>query len=322
MIKIIREPIQGDINRYTECFRAALTTSNPLLNAALSHVAQQQGKMMRPMLVMLCALEAGSVTDSALHAAVGLELLHTASLLHDDVLDDSDMRRGQPSVNALWGNKAAVLVGDFLTSRALQEVTSSGNARVIERTGWLGQQLADGELEQMDVTRDTTFSQSRYYEVIAKKTASLFSTAALAGALLGGGTPELSEKLERVGHIIGLCFQMRDDLLDFDGSAPTGKPKFIDLREGKVTLPLIYALNTAGNDDMVQLALKARRSEATETECHQLTAFAIDNGGVAYAESEMQRLRDEAVELLGTLNNSDVSRSLLAYVDFVIKRDK
>lgn len=322
MIEIIRQPIQNDLNRYTECFRAALTTNNPLLDAALNHVAKQQGKMMRPMLVMLCALEAGSVTDSALHAAVGLELLHTASLLHDDVLDDSDMRRGQPSVNALWGNKAAVLVGDFLTSRALQEVTTTGNATVIERTGWLGQQLADGELLQMDVTRDTTFRQERYYEVIAKKTASLFSTAALAGAMLGGGDAELAERLERVGHIIGLCFQMRDDLLDFDQSAATGKPKFIDLREGKITLPLIYALNSTRSADMTTLALRARRSEATDDECRQLTTFAIANGGVDYTRAEMQRLRNEAAGLIDKLVNTDVARSLLGYVDFVIQRDK
>ncbi|MBO4907103.1 MAG: polyprenyl synthetase family protein [Bacteroidaceae bacterium] len=322
MLETIQRPIQDDLKRYAECFRCALVTDNTLLSAALHHVGQRQGKMMRPTLVLLCALEAGQVSDAALHAAVGLELLHTASLLHDDVLDESDMRRGQPSVNALWGDKAAVLVGDYLTSKALQEVTISGNTRLMERTGWLGQQLADGELEQMDITSDRDFSEARYYSVIAKKTASLFSTAAFAGALLGGGSDKTVEALEHVGHLIGLCFQLRDDLLDFDSSKQTGKPKFTDLREGKVTLPLIYALNTSNDEAMQQLALKARKGEATNDECLSLTRFAISRGGADYAEAEMQRLRTEVFNITQQLHNTDIANSLQTYIDYVIKRDK
>lgn len=321
MLQEIQQPIVHDLERYRACFRSALVCDNPLLAAALRHVTQREGKLMRPTLVMLCALAAGAVTDASLHAAVGLEMLHTASLLHDDVLDESDTRRGQPSVNALLGNKAAVLVGDFLTSKALQEVTTTDHPRVIARTGWLGQQLADGELEQMAVMAEPDFRSDRYYSVIGKKTASLFSTAALAGALLGGGDDELAGRLERVGHAIGLCFQLRDDLLDFDSSQLTGKPKFIDLREGKVTLPLIFALNTTGDAAMTELALRARRGEASDAECRELTSFAIAHGGVAHAESEMLRLRNEACAELGTLTNGDAARSLRRYFDFVIQRD-
>ena len=321
MLDIIRHPIQHHLESYADCFSQALVTSNPLLDAVLSHVARSQGKMMRPALVLLCALEAGAVTAEALHAAVGLELLHTASLLHDDVLDESDQRRGQASVNALWGNKTAVLVGDFLTSKALQEVSVSGNVRLMERTGWLGQQLADGELEQMDITRDRGFSEARYYSMITKKTASLFETCARTGTLLAGGGEELVGRMGQFGRSVGICFQMRDDLLDYDNQHDTGKPSGNDMKEGKLTLPVIYALISTDNEAMKSVALKVRRGEATDEEIDCLIDFTHRHGGIAYTEKKIDQTASEALTLIPNgVGERSVTDALSLYVNFVAGR--
>ena len=242
MTDTIRRPIEQELTDYSRAYRSTLSSPNSLLHAALQHIGQRAGKIMRPTLLLLCAREAGRVTPAAIHAAVGLELLHTASLVHDDVVDESDRRRGQASVNALFDNKAAVLVGDYLTSAALSQIVRTGCAEAVERTAWLGQQLADGELLQLHATDATTFSIDTYYEVIAKKTAALFATCARLGARLGGADDRQVEAMERLGHLVGLCFQLRDDLFDLDTQHDVGKPAANDLREGKLSLPYLYPL--------------------------------------------------------------------------------
>lgn len=319
MLEDIRKPILAELESYQQFFRSALQSDNALLSAALEHLTRKLGKMMRPTLVLLCAKEAGSVTDEVMHAAAGLEMLHTASLVHDDVVDESDMRRGQRSVNALFDNKAAVLVGDFITSKALAEVAMTHSLEAVERMALLGQTLADGELLQLGNTQRSTFSREAYYEVISKKTAALFSTCARLGALLAGGEAEIVAILERFGHLVGLCFQLRDDIFDFDESLNVGKPKGNDLQEGKLTLPVLYALD--GCDDYYRrLALKVRAHEASRLEIQELVDFTVQRGGVQYAESEMQRLRDEAVSLLANLRNREVADALTLYVDYVVQR--
>ena len=319
MLEDIRKPILAELESYQQLFRSALQSDNALLSAALEHLTRKLGKMMRPTLVLLCAKEAGSVTDEVMHAAAGLEMLHTASLVHDDVVDESDMRRGQRSVNALFDNKAAVLVGDFITSKALAEVAMTHSLEAVERMALLGQTLADGELLQLGNTQRSTFSREAYYEVISKKTAALFSTCARLGALLAGGEAEIVAILERFGHLVGLCFQLRDDIFDFDESLNVGKPKGNDLQEGKLTLPVLYALD--GCDDYYRrLALKVRAHEASRLEIQELVDFTVQRGGVQYAESEMQRLRDEAVSLLANLRNREVADALTLYVDYVVQR--
>ena len=319
MIDTIRNLIQPELTRYETVFRSALQTNNPLLSAALSHLTHKLGKLMRPTLVLLCAREGGAIPDAVLHAAAGLELLHTASLVHDDVVDESNMRRGQPSVNALFDNKAAVLVGDFITSSALSEITQTGSLDAVSRTAWLGRELADGELLQLDITRRTTFDEAPYYEVLAKKTAALFATCARLGAQLGGADDARTQRLERFGYLVGLCFQLRDDLFDFDDDLQTGKPKGNDMREGKLTLPVLFALRDA-QQAYIDLALKVRTGEATDGEIHQLVDYAVARGGIAYAESEMQRLRDEALALIADLRDPEVSLALTHYIDYVVAR--
>ena len=320
MLEAIRKPIFSELESYQRLFRSALQSDNQLLSAALEHLTRKLGKMMRPTLVLLCAREAGSITDEVLHAAAGLEMLHTASLVHDDVVDESDMRRGQRSVNALFDNKAAVLVGDFITSKALSEVALTHSLEAVERMAWLGQTLADGELLQLRNTQRTTFSCEGYYEVISKKTAALFSTCARLGARLGGGSDETVGNLERFGHLVGLCFQLRDDIFDFDESLNVGKPKGNDLQEGKLTLPVLHALGNC-DDYMRRLALKVRAHEASRLEIQELVDYTIQQGGIEFAESEMQRLRGEALALLTDLRDKEVAEALALYLDYVVKRN-
>ena len=320
MLEDIRKPILAELESYQQLFRSSLQSDNALLSAALEHLTRKLGKMMRPTLVLLCANEAGTVTDVVMHAAAGLEMLHTASLVHDDVVDESDMRRGQRSVNALFDNKAAVLVGDFITSKALAEIAMTNSLEAVERMAWLGQTLADGELLQLGNTQRSTFSREAYYEVISKKTAALFSTCARLGALLAGGEAATVALLEHFGHLVGLCFQLRDDIFDFDESLNVGKPKGNDLQEGKLTLPVLYALD--GCDDYYRrLALKVRAHEASRLEIQELVDFTIRRDGLEYAESEMQRLRDEAVALLNDLHNREVAQALHRYIDYVVQRN-
>ena len=321
MLEEIQLPIASDLERYQLLFRSALQSDNELLTAALNHLTRKLGKMMRPTLVLLCAREGGQMTEQVLHAAVGLEMLHTASLVHDDVVDESNMRRGQRSVNALWDNKAAVLVGDFITSKALMEFSLTRKLDVVERIARLGQTLADGELQQLDIMNSTVFSEAVYYEVISKKTAALFETCAYVGALLGGADMATVQRLERFAYLVGLCFQLRDDIFDFDESLNVGKPKGNDMQEGKLTLPVIHAVNNSSNARYHHLAMRVRALEASHLEIQELVDFTIQSGGISYAEGEMQRLRAEALSLLSNLQDSAVAHSLSLYLDYVVNRD-
>ena len=318
----IRRPIEAELKEYRAIFEQTLKHENPLLRVALEHLLNRQGKMMRPMLVLLAAKFVGEVNERVLHAAVSLELLHTASLVHDDVVDESDRRRGQKSVNALLDNKAAVLVGDFLLSKALYHAAATGSNRVVTWVSELGQTLADGELLQLANLDIPDISEENYFEVISKKTASLFATCAKAGALLAGGGEEVVSELEDFGQKVGICFQMRDDLLDFDNQHDTGKPAGNDMKEGKLTLPVIYALLKTGDEAMRALALKVRRGEASDEEINSLVRFTIDNEGLSYTEKILDKIAygsTQAIRL--SERNSIVAEALLKFVSFVVGRD-
>ncbi|MBP3373395.1 MAG: polyprenyl synthetase family protein [Bacteroidaceae bacterium] len=289
---------------------------------ALEHLKKRTGKRMRPVLVLLCARLTGRVNDAVLNAAAALELLHTASLVHDDVVDESDTRRGQLSVNALSGNKVAVLVGDYLLSVALQLAAKTQNTEVVGVVAQLGQTLADGELLQLANTKKQELSEASYYEVIRKKTASLFSACAQVGAILAGGSGEEVERMRRFGQLVGMCFQLRDDIFDFDDKADTGKPAGNDMKEGKLTLPVIHALNKAADDGMTALAMKVRRGEATAQEIDSLVAFTREQEGIAYAEWAMDEFRYMAAGLIPEDADQTVVEALRHYVDYLAQRNK
>lgn len=321
-LESIQTPVKEELKQFADIFETALSHENPLLGMALEHLKKRTGKRMRPVLVLLCARLTGRVNDAVLNAAAALELLHTASLVHDDVVDESDTRRGQLSVNALSGNKVAVLVGDYLLSVALQLAAKTQNTEVVGVVAQLGQTLADGELLQLANTKKQELSEASYYEVIRKKTASLFSACAQVGAILAGGSGEEVERMRRFGQLVGMCFQLRDDIFDFDNKADTGKPAGNDMKEGKLTLPVIHALNKAADDGMTALAMKVRRGEATAQEIDSLVAFTHEQEGIAYAEWAMDEFRYMAAGLIPEDADQTVVEALRHYVDYVAQRNK
>ena len=241
-LSLIKKPIENDLNDFIELFNRNLSHDDGLLSSALTHIRQRGGKRMRPMLILLTAKNYGAISDVTQHAAVGLELLHTASLVHDDVVDESEERRGQASVNASYNNKVAVLVGDYILSTALLSVSFTCNQRIIQYLAELGRTLAAGEILQLSNIQNQEFSEEVYYQVINQKTAALFEACAAIGAISAGASDEDIEKASKFGQTLGIMFQIRDDIFDYYDSKEIGKPTGNDMAEGKLTLPVIYAL--------------------------------------------------------------------------------
>ncbi len=326
----IRKPIEGELAAYQRLFDTALTHSDPFLNKALEYIRGRKGKMMRPILVLLTAKECGEVGDSALMSAVTLELLHTASLVHDDVVDESSERRGQQSVNSVYDNKMAVLLGDFLLASSLHAAGETGKLEIVQIISALGGNLAEGEIFQLSNTQREDISEENYYHIIKYKTAALFRACTQLGYLATNGiehnengiehNADALERFSRLGEIIGIIFQIRDDIFDYFDDAAIGKPRGNDMAEGKLTLPVIHALLSTQNEDMRQVALRVRQHKASPEEIDALIAFTKAHGGIEYAENEMQRLKREALEFVSTFQDDEVKASLEKYIDFVIDR--
>ena len=317
----IKQPIAQELQRFNALFSETMQHDNPLLHVALQHILQQRGKQMRPILILLSAKLYGEVSDAVLHAAVAMELLHTASLVHDDVVDESNRRRGQQSINALLDNKAAVLVGDFLLSKALQAAAQTGSVDFVHHMAGLGLSLADGELVQLDTTHRETFEEATYYEVVAKKTASLFATCAQVAVMLGEGTADDAERMRQFGKLLGICFQLRDDIFDFI-RLDVGKPAGHDMKEGKLTLPVLFALRKGGEQDkeMRHRALAVRQGEATDADIAALVEYTRQQGGLQYAQWAMDEFRMMALGLIPEDGPADIVQAFHAYVDFVAER--
>lgn len=315
----IRKPIEREMADFESLFGITLQHQNALLTMALQHVLSRKGKLMRPILVLLAAKRYGKVNDAVLHAAVSLEMLHTASLVHDDVVDESGERRGQLSVNALMDNKAAVLVGDYLLSTALKHAATAGNLEVVDIVARLGQTLSDGELQQLSNVKSDEINEEQYFDVIRSKTASLFASCAEVGALLSGATKTQIARLRDFGTYVGLCFQIRDDVFDYY-DVEVGKPTGNDMKEGKLTLPVIYAVLQPGAEKWHEIALKVRAGKATEDEIKNLVEFTKQSGGIDYARHKMDEIRNSAMKLLSDEGNDEVKEALQLYLDFVLKR--
>ncbi len=316
----IQAPIAEELATYESLFQQSLQHDNPLLQKVLTHLSQHSGKRMRPMLVLLSAKYVGNVNPSVYQVALALEFLHTASLVHDDVVDESDRRRNQPSVNASFGNKVAVLSGDFLLSKALQYAAATQSTQFFSLVSQLGQSLADGELLQLSNTFTDKYDESAYFDVIRHKTASLFSLAAQGGALMADATPEDVERMRRFGQLLGMSFQVRDDIFDYDNSHDVGKPTGNDMKEGKLTLPVLYALRKHPDEDMMLKASHVRAMTATQEEIDDLVRFTIEQGGIEYASWQMSEFRMMANGLIEEKKDSAVAESLRLYVDYVSNR--
>lgn len=322
-LSLIKEPIEDDLKTFNEMFSSSFVHSNPLLSDALTHISKRIGKQMRPILILLVAKVYGIVNDVTLRSAVGLELLHTASLVHDDVVDESVERRGQPSLNAIYDNEISVLVGDYLLSTALLQIAETKNVTIIKYLSELGRTLASGEILQLSTIQEKTISEEVYYNVISQKTAALFEACCSMAALSNGITGEELQRAKDFGRYLGLIFQIRDDIFDYYDSTDIGKPTGKDMLEGKLTLPVIYALNTNGNDEMISLAYKVKLREANSDDISRLVAFAKEKGGIEYAEESMEKFREKCDDFIVSCNADDrIKKALFAYVDMVINRWK
>lgn len=304
------------IQTWNQCMRS----DNALLQEVLNHVSSRKGKMMRPMLTLLSAKLCGAISQDTLYSAVALELMHTATLIHDDVVDESEERRGQTSVNKTYDNKIAVLVGDFILALSIENVSKVANRKFSSIVASTTQQLASGELLQLKSVHNQEISEEVYFRIIHQKTASLFSACAQAGAVSVTDDQRLIERLGQFGETLGLCFQIRDDIFDYSHSIEIGKPTGNDMKEGKLTLPAIFVLTSQGNAEMMRIAKAVKNLSATESEISQLVDYTLQNGGIEYAEKRMFELAEEAKELLSVFPDSDVKSALLSYVDYVARR--
>ena len=321
-LSIIKQPIQKDLDDFIDLFQNALTHEDGMLGSALTHIRQRGGKRMRPILMMLMARNFGTVSDVTQHSAVGLELLHTASLVHDDVVDESSERRGQASVNATYNNKVAVLVGDYILSTALLHVSYTGHQRIIEYLAELGRTLAAGEILQLSNIQNQVISEDVYYDVIKQKTAALFEACAAIGAMSGGATEEQMQKARQFGQNLGIMFQIRDDIFDYFDSKEIGKPTGNDMTEGKLTLPVIYALNTTDFESMQTLARKVKAGTVNQDEIAVLVEFTKQQGGIEYAEQKMAEFSNICMQYIDeNVKEKAIKDSLTAYVDYVVQRN-
>ena len=318
----IRLPIVKEFEEFKSLFDASLQSSNPLLSEVLTYIKQRNGKMMRPILTLLMAKLFGEINYSALHAALSLELLHTASLVHDDVVDESDKCRGQSSVNAIYNNKVSVLVGDYMLATSLKHSAMTGSIRIVDLVARLGQNLAEGEIIQLTNINASEFSEEVYYDVIRKKTAALFTASAEAGAVAVNSSDEMVQNARLFGEMIGIAFQIKDDIFDYYSSGEIGKPTGNDMSEGKLTLPALHVLNTLGDEKMCQLAFRIKSLDATDAEISLFIDYVKKNGGIEYARQVMVDYRNKALDLLPSTADTTIKDALTAYIDYVIEREK
>ncbi len=321
-LSIIKQPIASDLSDFIALFEQAMSHEDGMLGSALSHIRQRGGKRMRPMLMLLMAKNYGAISQVTQHSAVGLELLHTASLVHDDVVDESGERRGQASVNATYNNKVAVLVGDYILSTALLHVSFTGNQGIVQELSELGRTLAAGEILQLSNIQNQQISEDVYYQVIQQKTAALFQSCAAIGALSAGATAEDVKKAGEFGKNLGIMFQIRDDIFDYFDSKEIGKPTGNDMTEGKLTLPVIYALNNTDFDSMQTLAKKVKAGTINPDEIAVLVEFTKQQGGIEYAEQKMAEFSQLCKDYIdNNVKDKAIRDALTAYVDYVVQRN-
>lgn len=317
----IKQPIAAEMETFEGRFREAMRSKVALLDRITYYIAHRKGKQMRPMFVLLSAKLLGKINDSTYTAASMVELLHTGTLVHDDVVDDSDKRRGFFSINALWKNKAAVLVGDYFLSKGLLIALESKEYKLLQILTEAIKKMSEGELQQMAKARKMNIDEETYYEVIQKKTASFFAAACTAGAASVCDDQEKLNRVHRFGELIGMAFQVKDDLFDY-GQKKLGKPIGIDIKEKKMTLPLIYALQHATRSERRHIVYLVKNRTHKMKYVQEVINFAIDKGGLTYATSKMNAFRSEALDLLQTFEENEARLALQQLIMFVTERSK
>ncbi|MBQ7996748.1 MAG: polyprenyl synthetase family protein [Paludibacteraceae bacterium] len=323
----IRRPIEAEWKQYEHTMESSLRAENKLQQEVLRYVGSRRGKQLRPLLVLLSAQLCNPVTDKTYKSAVALELLHTASLIHDDVVDDSDTRRGMAAVHTKWTNKVAVLTGDYMLAKVIGLVAEVRNIRILEIVSNLGKSLSSGEMVQLHIGQSMWIDEAQYTQVIEQKTAQLFQACAEAGAESACCTQRQRTALREYGRMLGLCFQIKDDIFDYSDLEEIGKPTMSDLRDGKVTLPLIEALRRAPQSEADEIKAKGERlvskvyspdEEARTLE--EIKAFVLRFKGDEYAVQKMLEYKKKATEALSAFRDSEEKKSLINLLDYAINR--
>lgn len=320
-IESIRRSLSHEIESLNALIAAKLSSPNPLINEVISRDLSHKGKQLRPMMVILTASILGA-TDSerVISSAAAIEMLHNASLIHDDVIDQSPTRHGKPTINTVWDNHIAVLMGDYFMSTALQLITTTGDLRAIEALASLGRLLSTGEMDQINYAANHSISEEAYFEIITHKTASMFIACVEMGAYAAAASAEKLDKMKEFARIFGQCFQIKDDIFDYSPSDILGKPTGNDLREGKITLPLIHALGRTDLPECSAMNELAARDNLSDQEIASLINYAIEAGGIQYANDTLLRLRNEASGVLASFGDADTT-PLLTLLDYIIDRD-
>lgn len=320
-LKEIQAPVAGEMEEFEKKFRHSMKSKVMLLDKITRYIVRRKGKQMRPLFVFLSAGSTGEISESTYRGAALIELLHTASLVHDDVVDDAHYRRGFFSVNALWKNKIAVLVGDFLLSRGLLLSVEHGDHELLKIVSNAVREMSEGELLQMEKARRLDIDEEIYYEVIRQKTASLITACCLVGASSAGASEDTISKMGEFGEAVGMAFQIKDDLFDY-GAEEIGKPTGIDIKEKKMTLPLIYALNQASGSEKRRIKSLVKKSEKSNKAVAEVIKFVKESNGLNYAIEKMNSFHARANEILDSLEDSAYRTSLKNLVQFTIDRTK
>ena len=321
-IKEIKKPIVDEMNLFENKFKKSLKTTVPLLDKIMHYIIKRKGKQMRPMFVFLCAKLFGETKESAYTAASLIELLHTATLVHDDVIDESNFRRGVFSINALWKNKISVLVGDFLLSRGLLLAVEKNEFELLKIVSHAVKDMSEGELLQIEKTRKLNITEEVYFEIIRKKTATLISACCAAGASSSQTSRKNISQMKIFGEKVGIAFQIKDDLFDYTQSPLIGKPTGLDIREKKMTLPLIHTLNQVNKKEKSFIINTIKNDSKNSKKVEQIINLVKENKGLEFAENKMNEYYSESIKILEKFDDNEAKDSLKKLVEFVVKRKK
>jgi octaprenyl-diphosphate synthase len=317
----IKAPVAKELLEFEDYFRQSMKSQVSLLDRVMYYIYKRKGKQVRPILVLLTARMLGNITNDTYIAASLIELLHTATLVHDDVVDDSSVRRGFFSINALWKNKIAVLVGDYLLAKGLLLAIDNKKYDFLEILSNAVKLMSEGELLQIQKARKLDISEEVYFEIIKQKTASLISSACAIGAASVTDDQNTIKKLAQFGEKIGIAFQIKDDLFDY-GDDEIGKPRGIDIREKKMTLPLIYTLNNCSKSEKSRIINTVKNHNRDKKRVRKLIEFIKEQGGTDYAISKMEEYKNAAIEIISTLPENEARKSLIDLTDYIILRNK
>lgn len=319
----IKAPIKGEMEKFEPFFRSSMQTKVPLLNVIMNYILRRKGKQMRPMFVFLSSkMLNNEVKDATYTAASLIELLHTATLIHDDVVDEAYERRGFFSINALWKSKISILVGDYLLSKGLLLAVDNNEYELLKIVSVAVKEMSEGELLQIQQSRKLKITEDIYYDIIRKKTAALIAACTACGAKSIGANEETVEKMRLFGEYVGMAFQIKDDLLDYQNSGNIGKPSGNDIKEKKLTLPIIHVLKNASSSDNKHILSIVKRNNKNKKKVQEVIDFVIANGGLDYTSKKMHEYCQKALDLIKDIPDSEAKQSMVELVNYVVARKK